>query len=439
MAGLMCTKVFPAKSHESDSTTLQSFLSTTVTNQPSLRARQTETQATQTDVAAAQMPYWPTPSFSVQRPNKALIVGTDLSTTTISLRQPLWTGGRLEAGLAYVDAKQQTTETTREETRKDIALEVIQAYADAYTKSARLKDYVKSLKNDRKLLEQIQGRARNGTAVESNIALAQSCCHSIVADRANTRSQMDAALEKMQALMGRPIFETLTPMAVVITTEKDQESPVQTALLNDLTQFCMPAEVHEIKDDIQALSRMLTLAEGELQIHRQLERSQDISRAKVLRVERGVADIQAQIVNKRNRYFQDAQAEITKAQEDLSTQNKQLRDRLQALENTTLLAPMDGVVNTIKVTTLGVVIKPGKAVIELSAEAAFAEKTSPIVPINTINPPIYYTASVSIRVKEFQAETAREIKLRPGLTATVEIKALDRSELSYLTKSVSKT
>lgn len=241
-------------------------------------------------------------------------------------------------------------------------------------------------------------------------------------------------------------------------------------------------------DDMRALQRILGLAEEELRIHRELEATKDVSRAEVLRMERGVADIQAQIAGKRNKYLQDAQAEMTKAQEDLSTQNEQLRDRIQVLEHTELVAPMGGVVNSIKVTTLGGVVRPGETVVELlpsgenfvveakippadmafialgqdtsikldaydsaifgglrgkvdyiSAEALYAEKASPGVPIGPSNPPVYYIVRVRITGTEFHGQKARDILLRPGLTATVEIKALERSVLSYLTKPISKT
>jgi len=119
------------------------------------------------------------------------------------------------------------------------------------------------------------------------------------------------------------------------------------------------------KDDIRALENILVLAEDELRINRQLEASGDVSRTEVLRLQRSAADIKAQLASKRNKYFQDAQAEMTKAQEDLSTQSEQLKDRAQLLEHTELVAPMDAVVNSIKVTTLGGVVKPGETVLEL--------------------------------------------------------------------------
>jgi adhesin transport system membrane fusion protein len=242
------------------------------------------------------------------------------------------------------------------------------------------------------------------------------------------------------------------------------------------------------KEDLQALANILVLAEEEMRINHQLEATSDVSRAEVLRLERGVADIKAQITGKRNKYFQDAQAEMTKAQEDLSTQNEQLRDRQQVLENTELVAPMDGVINSIKVTTIGGVVRPGETLIDIlpsgdnliveakippadmafialgqdtsikldaydsaifgglrgkvdyiSAEALFAEKASPGVPIGPNNPPIYYLVRMHITGTEFLGDKARDIKLRAGLTASVEIKALERTVLSYLTKPITKT
>ncbi len=242
------------------------------------------------------------------------------------------------------------------------------------------------------------------------------------------------------------------------------------------------------KDDINALQEILSLGQDELSINRQLEKSGDVSRAEILRLQRSVADIKAQLASKRNKYFQDAQAEMTKAQEELSTQTEQLRDRSQVLDHTQLVAPVDAVVNNIKVSTLGGVVRAGDTVMELlptgdnliaeakippadiafvalgqgasvkldaydssifgslrgkvdyiSADALFAEKTSPGVPIGPNNPPIYYIVRVRITGTEFQGEKAHEIKMRPGLTASVEIKALERSVLSYLTKPITKT
>lgn len=234
------------------------------------------------------------------------------------------------------------------------------------------------------------------------------------------------------------------------------------------------------KDDVNALENILALAEDELQINRQLEATGDVSRAEVLRLQRSAADVRAQLAGKRNKYLQDAQAEMTKAQEELSTQNEQLRDRSQVLEHTELLAPVDAVVNNIRVNTIGGVVRAGDTVIELLpqgnnlvAEAkvppadiafvALGQETSIKLDaydssiygamhgkVSYISPDVlteeskqgpvtYYRVRIDITNREFKGAKAQEIQIRPGLTATVEIKALERTVLSYLTKPISKT
>lgn len=233
-------------------------------------------------------------------------------------------------------------------------------------------------------------------------------------------------------------------------------------------------------DDIRAMQEILSLGQDELSINRQLEKSGDVSRAEILRLQRSVADIKAQLAGKRNKYFQDAQAEMTKAQEELSTQIEQLRDRSQVLEHTELVAPVDAVVNNIKVSTLGGVVRAGDTVMELlpTGDNLIAEAKIPPADIAFVSigqdasvkldaydssifgalhgkvsyispdvlteetrqgPFIYYRVRIRITGSEFKGDKANEIQMRPGLTASVEIKAMERTVLSYLTKPISKT
>ena len=234
------------------------------------------------------------------------------------------------------------------------------------------------------------------------------------------------------------------------------------------------------KDEIAALTKILALAEDELRINRQLQATGDVSRAELLRLERSSADIAAQLTSKRNKYFQDAQAEMTKTQEDLSTQIEQLNDRTISLDRTELVAPVDGVVNNIKVSTLGGVVRQGDTVMELLPSGNNLIVETKIVPadigfvkigqtasvkldtydysiyggmqgqVNYISPDVlteetkqgpmtYYRVRILITGTEFKGDQARQIQVRPGLTASVEIKAMERTVLSYLIKPLSKT
>ena len=236
-----------------------------------------------------------------------------------------------------------------------------------------------------------------------------------------------------------------------------------------------------IGQDIASLQNMLVLADQELKMNQSLEARGDVSRAEILRLQRMAADIQAQISNKRNKYFQDAQAEMTKAQEDLSSQTEQLRDRSQVLDHTELVAPGEGVVKNIKVTTLGAVVRPGDTVMEIlptGGDLVAEAKISPadiafitvgqtanvkldaydysifgsmrgevtyispdtIVEETRQGPQPFYRVQIRIREAEFKSKNLTEqIQVRPGMTASIDIKAMERTVLSYLTKPITKT
>lgn len=234
-----------------------------------------------------------------------------------------------------------------------------------------------------------------------------------------------------------------------------------------------------IDQDVSSLQKMMVLAQQELSMNEPLLEYGDVSQADVIKLRRQVAEIQAQITNKRNKYFEEAQSEMTKAQEELDTELEQLRDHSQVLEETKLFAPTDGKVNNILITTIGGVVKPGEVIMEIlptSSDLIVEAKVSPVDiayvkeqqaatvkldaydysifgamngTVTYISPDTlmeqtpkgeepYYRVQIKITGAEF-AERSDEIVIKPGMTASVDIKAQERSVLSYLTKPITKT
>lgn len=234
-----------------------------------------------------------------------------------------------------------------------------------------------------------------------------------------------------------------------------------------------------IEQDVASLQNMLSLAKQELSLNEPLLQHGDVSQADIIRLRRQVADIEAQINNKRNKYFEEAQAELTKAQEELQAEQEQLRDRSQVLQEKRLYAPTEGKVNNINITTIGGVVKPGEIIMELlptSSDLVVEAKVKPAdiayvkegqeasVKLDAYDYSIFgamkgevfyispdtlmqQTAHgeepyyrVQIRIGDAQyAERADEIVIRPGMTASVDIKGMERTVLSYLTKPITKT
>ena len=120
-----------------------------------------------------------------------------------------------------------------------------------------------------------------------------------------------------------------------------------------------------LKMDIESLEQVHTLASDELALNKPLLASGDIGKTEVIRLERQVAELSGQINSRRNKYFQDAQAEMTKVEEDLSTQLQALSERSTVVERTDILSPANGIVKRITFTTPGAKIKPGDVVLEM--------------------------------------------------------------------------
>ena len=232
-------------------------------------------------------------------------------------------------------------------------------------------------------------------------------------------------------------------------------------------------------EDIQALRKVLAVLMEENAMITKLEATGDVSQADILRSRRQIADLEAQITTRHNKFFQDAQAEMTKAQEDLNAQTEALNDRTQLLEQTDMNAPSRGLVKSIRVTTLGGVVRAGDVVMELlptqsglvleakvyPGDIAFISVgQSANVKLDAFDPSIYggfkgevvyvspdtlteetqrgpqpyYRVHVRIGEKDFDNEKAKRMDVRPGMTAQVDLVVAKRSVLSYLVNPVSK-
>lgn len=236
-----------------------------------------------------------------------------------------------------------------------------------------------------------------------------------------------------------------------------------------------------LRDQLSALQGMLQLMQQELDMNQPLLVTGDVSRADILRLQRGVSDLQAQIVNVRNKYLQDLQAEYTKTEEDLVAARESLAQRTDMLKDTEIRAPADGIVKNIRLTTIGGVLRPGdevlsivptgdKLILEIKVspgDIAFVRvgQTTSIKfdaydssiygaangSITYVSPDtlieksesgesVYYRVHASVATKNMKPGRVNElIEIQPGMTATAEIQTGKNTVFGYLTKPISKT
>jgi adhesin transport system membrane fusion protein len=237
-----------------------------------------------------------------------------------------------------------------------------------------------------------------------------------------------------------------------------------------------------LREEVQALQSMVRITQKELDMTQPLLKTGDVSMTDVLRLERQLADIQAQITNRRNKYFQDAQAELSKAQEDLAGIEQVMAQRQDQMDQTVLRAPMNGVVKNVRVTTRGGVLRPGEEVMQivpLEEDLVIEAKVSPTdiafikpglnatikidaydyaiygtlsgklvyISADTLNENLnvqqgeqpYYRVRVQTEGRRFSGNAEKDLAIQPGMTATVELKTGTNTVLRYLVKPIFKT
>ncbi|EJL87980.1 HlyD family type I secretion periplasmic adaptor subunit [Pantoea sp. GM01] len=155
-----------------------------------------------------------------------------------------------------------------------------------------------------------------------------------------------------------------------------------------------------LNDSVNSLQRSYALSMREIRLAEPLAAKGLLSEVELLRMQRQANDIQAQIVERRNRYQSDAHAELARMELELGQVSENLIGRADIVERTTINAPVRGTVKNVRVNTIGGVIQPGEHILE-------------IVPLEE---------QLLVEGKIRPSDVAF---LRPGLPAKVKITAYD--------------
>jgi adhesin transport system membrane fusion protein len=236
-----------------------------------------------------------------------------------------------------------------------------------------------------------------------------------------------------------------------------------------------------LSQDLDNLSETIASAQHELELNKKLFTTGDTSQLEVMRAQRQVTELQGRINAVRNKYLQDARSEAAKIAEDLSTNYYRLQERQSVLDHTTITAPVAGVVKYQRVTTIGGVLRQGDELMQISptdTEPVFEVNINPAdigqlkaglpatIRLDAFDYSIYgvlhgtlryissdtlteqapngqantfYRAQVSLHADDAKKHPKlTAAMLKPGMTATVDLKTGGRSVLKYLIKPVYK-
>jgi len=237
-----------------------------------------------------------------------------------------------------------------------------------------------------------------------------------------------------------------------------------------------------LEDELKSLNAGLRLSQDELRMSQSLLKTGDVSQLDLMRAERQVQEFQGRLASVQNKYLQDAKLDVTRLEEEISAHQFKLNERQSLLDHSILTTPVDGTVKVLRINTVGGVLRAGDELMHISPSAGgyvVEAKINPSdigelrvgLPVSlkldafdysvygmlqgtlsyissdtlTENSPTgatqaYYRVQVQLNPK---ASTGRPnglnlSDLKPGMTATLDIRTHSRSVLQYLAKPVQK-
>ncbi len=236
-----------------------------------------------------------------------------------------------------------------------------------------------------------------------------------------------------------------------------------------------------LREEIQVSQQALDLIDAELAVTEPLLATGDVSKVDILKLKRQAVEVQGKITTRKNKYLEDTQAELGKAQEALEGTLQILAQHKQLMDNAVIVSPMDGVVRNIHITTVGGVARAGEELMQIvpveddllieakvkPADIAFVKPGLPATvkldaydytiygtfpgvvsyisadtlseELRAANEQPYYRVQVKMEGKHFKGRGPVPIEIQTGMTATVEIKTGSNTVLKYLAKPIIKT
>ncbi|MDG0979997.1 MAG: HlyD family type I secretion periplasmic adaptor subunit [Halieaceae bacterium] len=309
-----------------------------------------------------------------------------------------------------------------------------------------------------------------GDLVEKGQVIAQFNVTEAQADYREARAKA-ASLHANLARLQAEVFER-TPDFGDEYAEYQQFQESQLALMNKRQSA--------LNEDLEAINGMLRLIREEIAMNEPLVVKGDVSKTEILRLQRQEAELVAKHTSRRNEYFQEVQSEFAKAEEEYERVRQAVIQRERQLSQTTLRAPVKGLIKRIRVTTEGGVIRPGEDVLEIvpveddllieaklpPADIGFVtigqeatvkidaydftiygslKGTVSYISADTIeeqsgqNNLTYYSIQVRTSGKQFSGRPDDDLQILPGMTATVEVQTGKNTILNYLLKPITKT
>jgi adhesin transport system membrane fusion protein len=234
-----------------------------------------------------------------------------------------------------------------------------------------------------------------------------------------------------------------------------------------------------LNEDLALLNSSLVLSEEELRIGQSLFKSGDLSQIELMKSQRQVHESQGRILSVKNKYLQDAKQELGRLEEEISTHQFKLNERQSLLDHSLLTTPVAGIVKVIRINTVGGVLRAGDELMQISPTESGQVIEAKINPSDIGDLKLGLPVSIKLDAFDFSVygmlkgklshissdtltesgpngtvqtyyriqvelaplQASHRIKpsdLKPGMTASLDVRTNSRSVWNYLTQPIQK-
>ncbi|PVE05953.1 HlyD family efflux transporter periplasmic adaptor subunit [Limnohabitans sp. Rim28] len=231
--------------------------------------------------------------------------------------------------------------------------------------------------------------------------------------------------------------------------------------------------------ETEALTEQVRLAHSEFELTQRLHDNGDVSRIELMRTQRGLVDARQKLHAVQEKYKSDARRELAKIEEEVTSQRSKLQERASILDHTEIQASLDGVVKSLRINTLGGVLRNGDELMQISpttggyiieakinpADIGQLQLGLPVtVRLDAFDYSIYgslegrltylssdtlteqgpdgkYQTYYRAKVELLAQDAVRRIRssdIKAGMTATLDVKTGRRTVLAFMMKPISR-
>lgn len=200
--GLVALAWAVGAAHAEAPLTFERTLNAALASHPTILGKRSARDAASADKEGAEWARYPTPSIEATS-------GSDgrAAANLVRIDQPLWAGGRIDAGIEAAGSRFDAADAGLDETTLEVSLRVITAYLEALRQKAREDHAASGVQQHEKLLAMIRRRVTQEVSSQTDQRLAESRLYQTKNEFSLVSQSLRNALTQLAQLSGRPVRE----------------------------------------------------------------------------------------------------------------------------------------------------------------------------------------------------------------------------------------